>query len=57
MICNRNKVILMSIEDLIYFFALDIRYPDIIKVRKTRDIIARLQRYNIVKIKLFCDFY
>ena len=37
--------------DSIYFFVVDKRYPNIIKLGETKDIIARLRTYNTGRIK------
>lgn len=37
--------------DSIYFFAVDERKPDLLKVGKTKDIVLRLRNYNVGRIK------
>ena len=37
--------------DSIYFFAVDERNPELIKIGKTKDIILRLRNYNVGRIK------
>ena len=37
--------------DSIYFFAVDERKPELLKVGKTKDIVLRLRNYNVGRIK------
>ena len=39
------------INESIYFFAVDERNPELIKVGKTKDIVLRLRNYNVGRIK------
>lgn len=48
---NYEELKKYSGHETIYFFVIDERSPDIIKIGKTKDIIKRLRSYNVGRIK------
>jgi len=50
-ITNKNDLNKYRGYELIYFFAVDERKPNIFKIGRTQDIVQRLRNYNIGRIK------
>lgn len=48
---NKDLLKKFRTKELIYFFAADERYSDILKVGKTYDMIMRLYNYSVGRIK------
>ncbi len=48
---NKNDLSIYRGYESIYFFAIDERKPNILKVGRTQDIVQRLRNYNVGRIK------